>query len=125
MPPLRGQRGGGSLSARGPWGASFLLLESSPLPAGLLQLLDDISSLEAEGQQESPELVPSPILAPPHLGCGNWWLRKWVVHPLPLHSQRSQPCREGESGAQHAQPLALLIPLNTHCARRAGCSWQP
>lgn len=95
MPTLRGQRGGGSLSARGPWGAGFLLLESSPLPAGLLQLLDDISSLEAEGQQESPELVPSPILAPSHLGCGNCGSENGLSIPFPSTPSAPSPAVRG------------------------------
>lgn len=89
------------------------------------QHLQLVPCLQAEGQQKSTESVLLPqIAAWPSLGCGIQQLRKWPSTRFRSHPTPSPTAAE-ESGAQRVQPLALLIPLNTHCARRASCSWQP
>lgn len=90
------------------------------------QHLHLVPCLEAESQQESTERVPHPhILAGTRLGCGIQRLRKWLsVGPHALHPLSPSPTPAGEP-RRCVQPLALLIPLNTHCARRAGAPGNP
>lgn len=96
------------------------LSHESPSQLTSLQL---VPRLEAEGQQDwSPVPKSQPGLA---WDCGLGQPRKWPSIWVPSAPLPPSPAAAGESGAQHVQPVGLLIPLNTHCAGRALCSWQP